>query len=126
VYLSLYDVGLLILFAVALAIGYYLITALRKIAEVVTQVSEMIEENRDSVEATLDVLPDLLENSNEVLLGVRKTVDTASAAVTTLEDNFTDTADKVQETMETALLYARCAGEVAKAVVGAFSKDGGK
>ena len=125
-YLSLYDVGLLILFAVALAIGYYLITALRKIAEVVTQVSEMIEENRDSVEATLDVLPDLLENSNEVLLGVRKTVDTASAAVTTLEDNFTDTADKVQETMETALLYARCAGEVAKAVVGAFSKDGGK
>ncbi|HWR31538.1 MAG TPA: DUF948 domain-containing protein [Negativicutes bacterium] len=125
-YLSLYDVGLLILFAVALAIGYYLITALRKIAEVVTQVSEMIEENRDSVEATLDVLPDLLENSNEVMLGVRKTVDTASAAVTTLEDNFTDTADKVQETMETALLYARCAGEVAKAVVGAFSKDGGK
>jgi len=126
VYLSLYDVGLLILFAVALAIGYYLIAALRKIAEVVTQVSEMIEENRDSVEATLDVLPDLLENSNEVMLGVRKTVDTASAAVTTLEDNFTDTADKVQETMEIALLYARCAGEVAKAVVGAFSKDGGK
>ena len=125
-YLSLYDVGLLILFAVALAIGYYLIAALRKIAEVVTQVSEMIEENRDSVEATLDVLPDLLENSNEVMLGVRKTVDTASAAVTTLEDNFTDTADKVQETMEIALLYARCAGEVAKAVVGAFSKDGGK
>lgn len=125
-YLSLYDVGLLILFAVALAIGYYLIATLRKIAEVVTQVSEIIEENRDSVEATLDALPDLLENSNEVMLGVRKTVDTASAAVTTLEDNFTDTADKVQETMETALLYARCAGEVAKAVVGAFSKDGGK
>ena len=125
-YISLYDVGLLILFAIALAIAYYLIVALRKIAGVVTQVSGMLEENRDSIEATLEVLPDLLSNSNEVVLGVRKTVDTASSAVASLEDNLTDTADKVQETMETALLYARCAGEVAKAVMGAFSKSGDK
>ena len=125
-YISLYDVGLLILFALALAITYYLVVTLRKIAGVVTQVSEMIEENRDSIEATLEVLPDLLSNSNEVVLGVRKTVDTASSAVASLEDNFTNTADKVQETMETALLYARCAGEVAKAVMGAFSKSGEK
>ena len=125
-YISLYDVGLLILFAIALAIAYYLIVALRKIAGLVTQVSGMLEENRDSIEATLEVLPDLLSNSNEVVLGVRKTVDTASSAVASLEDNLTDTADKVQETMETALLYARCAGEVAKAVMGAFSKSGDK
>ncbi len=123
-YISLYDVGLMILFSMALAIGYYLIVTLRKIAGVVTQVNGMLDENRDSIEATLAVLPNLLSNSNEVVLGVRKTVDTASAAVTSLEDNLTDTADKVQETMETALLYARCAGEVAKAVVGAFSKPG--
>lgn len=125
-YISLYDVGLLILFAMALAIGYYLIVTLQKIAGVVTQVSGMMEENKDSIEAALDVLPDLLSNSNEVVLGVRKTVDTASSAVASLEDNLTDTADKVQETMETALLYARCAGEVAKAVMGAFAKSGEK
>ena len=122
-YISLYDVGLIILFAMALAIGYYLIATLRKIAGVVTQVSEIIDENKDSVEATLEVLPELLSNSNEVVAGVRKTVETASSAVISLEDNLTDTADKVQETMETALLYARCAGEVAKAVMGAFSKS---
>ncbi len=122
-YISLYDVGLIILFAMALAIGYYLIATLRKIAGVVTQVSEIIDENKDSVEATLEVLPELLSNSNEVVAGVRKTVETASSAVISLEDNLTDTADKVQETMDTALLYARCAGEVAKAVMGAFSKS---
>ncbi len=126
VYISLYDVGLLILFAMALAIGFYLIAALRKIAAVVTQVNGMLEDNRESLGATLEVLPELLSNSNEVVVGVRKTIDSASSAVTTLEDNLTDTADKVQETMETALLYARCAGEVAKAVVGAFSKNSDK
>jgi len=126
VYISLYDVGLLILFTMALAIGFYLIAALRKIAAVVVQVDGMIAENRESLESTLEVLPELLANSNEVVVGIRKTIDSASSAVNTLEDNLTDTADKVQETMETALLYARCAGEVAKAVVGVFSKTGEK
>ena len=123
-YISLYDAGLLILFAMALAIGYYLIATLRKIALVVTQVNGILDENRESIGSTLDVLPELLANSNEVVLGVRKTVDTASSAVLSLEGNLTDTADKVQETMDTALLYARCAGEVAKAVMGAFSRTG--
>lgn len=125
-YISLYDAGLLILFAMALAIGYYLIATLRKLSLVIAQLNGMLDENRESIEATLEVLPELLSNSNEVMVGVRKTVDTASSAVTSLGDNLTDTADKVQETMETALLYARCAGEVAKAVVGAFSKSGEK
>ena len=125
-YISLYDAGLLILFAMALAIGYYLIATLRKIALVVTQVNGILDENRESIGSTLEVLPELLSNSNEVVLGVRKTVDTASSAVLSLEGNLTDTADKVQETMDTALLYARCAGEVAKAVMGAFSRSGEK
>ena len=125
-YISLYDAGLLILFAMALAIGYYLIATLRKIALVVTQVSGILDENRESISSTMEVLPELLSNSNEVVLGVRKTVDTASSAVLSLEGNITDTADKVQETMDTALLYARCAGEVAKAVMGAFSRSGEK
>ena len=125
-YVSLYDMGLLILFFLALSIGYYLIVALRGIISVVKQVGEVIDENQDSIGATLEVLPDLLANSNEVLIGVRKTVDTANSAVSCIEDNLADTADRVQETMETALLYARCAGEVAKAVVGAFSKAGDK
>ena len=125
-YISLYDAGLLILFAMALAIGYYLIATLRKIALVVTQVSGILNENRESIGSTMEVLPELLSNSNEVVLGVRKTVDTASSAVLSLEGNITDTADKVQETMETAMLYARCAGEVVKAVAGAFGKSGDK
>lgn len=125
-YISLYDAGLLILFVLALTIAYYLIDVLRKLSVTVTQVNGILAENRDSIEATIEVLPDLLANSNEVVIGVRKTVDTTSAALTTLEDNFTDTADKVQESMETALLYARCAAEVAKAVVGVFSKNGEK
>ena len=78
VYISLYDVGLLILFAMALAIGFYLIAALRKIAAVVTQVNGMLEDNRESLGATLEVLPELLSNSNEVVVGVRKTIDSAS------------------------------------------------
>lgn len=125
-YISLYDVALLILFVLALTIAYYLVVTLKKIAGVITQVSGMLDENRKSLDATIGVLPELLTNSNEVVLGVRKTIDTASSAVISLEDNLTDTADKVQETMETVMLYARCAGEVAKAVMGAFSKAGDK
>ena len=126
VYVSLYDMGLLILFVVALTVAYYLIAALRGVIGVIKQVSEVIDENQTAIGASLDVLPDLLTNSNEVVRGVRQTIDTANSAVSCIEDNLVDTADKVQETMETALLYARCAGEVVKAVVGAFSKSGEK
>ena len=125
-YLSLYDFGLLILFVVALAIAYYLIAALRSVIVVVKQVSDVINKNQSAIAETLEVLPDLLTNSNEVVLGVRKTIDTANSAVTCIEDNLVDTADRVQETMETAILYARCAAEVVKAVVGTFTKSGEK
>ena len=125
-YISLYDVGLLILFSVALTVGYYLIVVLRRLSEVVMQVGGILNENRKSIEETIEVLPELLNNSNQVVLGVRKTVEATSSAVTCIEDNLVDTADKVQETMETAMLYARCAGEVVRAVVSAFGKSNEK
>ena len=121
-YISLYDLGLLILFAIVLAIGYYLIAVLRKLAAVVAQINGMLAENRESIDSTLEVLPELLSNSNEVVAGVRKTVETANTAVACLEDNIVDTADKVQETIDTAMVYARCASEIVRAVVGAFAK----
>jgi len=123
-YLSLYDFGLLILFVAALAIAYYLIATLRSVVVLVKQVGDVINNNQAAVSETLEVLPELLSNSNEVVIGVRKTIDTANSAVTCIEDNIVDTADKVQETMETAILYARCAAEVVKAVVGTFSRSG--
>ena len=125
-YISLYDVGLLILFILALTIGFYLIVVLRRLTEVVVQVGGMLDENRKSIEETLEVLPELLNNSNEVVIGVRKTVEATSSAVTCLEDNLVDTADRVQETLDTALLYARCAGEVVKSVMGAFGRSSDK
>ena len=82
----------------------------------------MLADNRESIDSTLEVLPELLTNSNEVVAGVRKTVETANTAVACLEDNIVDTAGKVQETIDTALVYARCASEIVRAVVGAFSK----
>ena len=81
-YISLYDVGLLILFVVALTVGYYLIVVLRRLSEVVLRVGGILDENRKSIEQTLEVLPELLNNSNEVVAGVRKTVEATSSAVT--------------------------------------------
>ena len=63
VYVSLYDMGLLILFVVALTVAYYLIAALRGVIGVIKQVSEVIDENQTAIGASLDVLPDLLTNS---------------------------------------------------------------
>ena len=48
-YISLYDVGLLILFAVALTVGYYLIVVLRRLSEVVLRVGGILDENRKSI-----------------------------------------------------------------------------
>ena len=121
-YISLYDLALLILFALALAVGYYLIAALRKVVAVVAQVNDILADNRQSIDSTIEVLPALITNSNEVVAGVRKTVETANSAVSCIEDNIVDTADKVQETIDNAMLYARCAGEVVRAIIGAISK----
>lgn len=125
-YISLYDLGLFILFFIALGVGFYLIATLRAILGVVMQVRGVIENQRESLEETIEVLPELLNNSNAVVLGLRKTVETTSSAVSYLEGNITDTVDRVQETAETALLYARCVADVVKAVMTSFSKSGDK
>lgn len=122
-YISLYDLGLLILFVLALTVAYYLIVALKGIIGVTRQVGSLIDANQQSLGQTLEALPPLLENSNELVVSACKAVDTANSAVACIEDNLADTADKVQESVDTALLYARCAAEVAKAVVGVFSKS---
>ena len=125
-YISLYDLGLFILFFVALAVGAYLIATLRNVLGILSQVRGILENQRTAVEESIEVLPELLNNSNEVVLGLKKTIDSTSSAVTYLEGNLTDTVDKVQETAETALLYARCITDVVKAVMTSFSKAGDK
>jgi hypothetical protein len=125
-YISLYDLGLFILFFIALGVGFYLIATLRAVLGVVTQVRGVIENQREALEETIEVLPELLTNSNEVVLGLRKTVETTSSAVSYLEGNITDTVDRVQETAETALVYARCVADVIKAVMSSFSRSSDK
>lgn len=125
-YITLYDLGLFILFLVALGVGAYLIATLRALLGVLTEVRGVIENQRAALEESIEIMPELLNNSNEVVVGLRKTVESTSSAVTYLEGNLTETVDRVQETAETALLYARCITDVVKAVVASFSKSGDK
>ena len=48
-YISLYDLGLLILFILAITAFYYLIVALKGIIGVVRQVRNVIDDNQESI-----------------------------------------------------------------------------
>ncbi|HWR40245.1 MAG TPA: hypothetical protein VN611_12170 [Patescibacteria group bacterium] len=125
-YVSIYDVGLFIVFVMVLAIGFYLIAALKIIKRVMTQTSDVICANQKTFEIAHEVLPELMVNSSKMVQGALKMLESANSAVADVESSVVGNADKLQETIEMALVYAHYAAEMAKGVVGVFSNNGKK
>ncbi|EAX47880.1 conserved hypothetical protein [Thermosinus carboxydivorans Nor1] len=125
-YISLYDLGLIILFCLALVAGYYLIVTLRAILAVTRTIAAIIDSRRSALEKSIELLPEILNNTNEAIVAVKTTAEPVSSLARYLESNLTETADNFERLAETVLLYARWAAEIIKQVMALLSKKGDK
>ena len=119
-YISLYDLGMFILFTVALIISGYLIAVLRSAFCVLGQVRGIIAKHDDDINEMLSALPQTLTNINDLSVQLKETADQTNNAFGFLQNNLTDTVDELRDGWETFAIYAKVISEVFRTV---FSKS---
>jgi len=119
-YVSLSDIGLFILFLLAVIVSVCLIFVLTRAFCVLGHVRGILEDHEDDIRETLSVLPEVLSNVNELSMTVKNTVSQTSTALSSIQDEFVDTVDDLRDGLETFSLYAKVIGEIVRSI---FSKS---
>lgn len=122
-YITLGDLGLFILFIIAVTAGIFLIIVLVQLMGLLKKVRFIVDKNEQNLDQSLNTLPKVMDNVNEataiVKNGLYKTEDT----IDTLTETFFTSASAVETKTETILSYVAIASEVAKGVYDFFTKD---
>jgi uncharacterized protein YoxC len=107
-YISIYDLGISIIFLIVVIIGIYLISVIRKVMFILDDVKRVLDTNETSIRETISLLPAVLSNVNQITASIKETASQAN-----------DVIYDVRVEWETLLIYAKAVGQIIKAL---FSK----
>lgn len=119
VYISVYDLGLLILFAMFVAMGGYIIVVLRKVLCMLGLVQGIFAEHRGDITNTFSLLQETLANVNTLSNSLKEVTDQMNKPARALPPEIINTVDDLRENIEVVTLYAQLVVDVVKAL---FSK----
>lgn len=145
--ISLGDLGLFILFVLAVVVGIYLVITLRNVSMVLKQAKKILDENEQPIKELIKPLPKIAKNfegiTGKVSKGVEdvdkkvpcimknvdgitdnlnKSTKSINTAVDTIGEGITDTLSIVQGTAGDVTMYIKIINEIAKFMTGVFSK----
>jgi len=119
-YISLYDLGLFIIFMVILIVSGYFIAVLHRAFCVLGYVREILGSRGEDIHQIIAGLPEALANINKLSISLKAIADQANGTFDSLQTNLTDTVDDLRDGVETFMVYAKVLAEVCRAV---FSKS---
>lgn len=122
-YISLHDLGLIILFIVALCAGIYFIFTLRNLNLLMTQAGDFFKRHREDLDKSLKQLPDTIKSTNEMAQSVRHQVDEVGSTLSTLGVGLSETVATINDKTDTGLTIIKGAGEIFKILVETFTKS---
>jgi len=120
-YISLYDVGLFMMFIIILIIGSYLIAVLHRTFCMLGHVRSVLDDHGDNIGQIISMLPATLANINGLVVSLKETADQANGALGSLQHNLIETVDDLRYGVENFAVYAKIIGEIWRAI---FSKAG--
>ncbi|MDR3565811.1 MAG: hypothetical protein P4N59_30845 [Negativicutes bacterium] len=115
-YISLFDLGLVILFTITVVVSGYLIAVLRRALCVLGHVRGILDDHDEDIRATLTLLPETLANVNELASNFKETAEQTSSALSSLQN---DVVDDLRDGLESFAVYAKVIGDVLRMI---FSK----
>lgn len=119
-YISLYDLGLFILFMITVVVSGYLIAVLHRTFCVLGYVREILSAHNTDICEMLSVLPKAMANVSELADSLKKAVDQAGSAFAFLQNDISDTVDDLRDGLETFAVYAKVIYDVFRVI---FSKS---
>lgn len=112
-YISLYDLGLFILFASAVVVSIYLVAVLRRAFCVLGHIRGILDDHDEDIRESLELLPQALANVNELSVTLKEATDQTSSAIYSLQNNV---VEDLRDGMETFMVYAKVLGEIFRAI----------
>lgn len=106
-YISIYDLGISIIFLLVAIIGIYLIRVIRKILLILDDVKRILDANEISLKETITLLPAVLSNMNQIAASVKETASQANDVIYDMRGEW-----------ETLLIYAKAAGQIIRTLFG--------
>lgn len=119
-YISLYDLGMFIIFIIILIASSYLIAVLHRAFRLLGRVQGVLDTHSNDIRQTISELPIALAHVNELAVSLKETADQTNSAFGSLQNSLTDTVDDLRYGVETCIVYAKIIGEVYRAI---FSKS---
>ncbi len=115
-YISLYDLGLFILFIVLIVVSGYLIAVLHRTFCVLGYVQKLFNHHKDDIDEIISGLPDALVNLNQLTISLKAIADQTNHALDSLQDNITGTVDDLRDGIESFTFYGKIIAEVVRAI----------
>ncbi|QNU68259.1 hypothetical protein EHE19_007560 [Ruminiclostridium herbifermentans] len=109
-----------VIFCLAVIVGVFLIILLINCLKVVKKVSNLIDNNANSVTNTISALPETLKSVDELAVSAKGTIDKANSIVSTVEENVTDS---FSINAENILNIINIASSVIKSILNAFTSS---
>jgi methyl-accepting chemotaxis protein len=119
--ITLNELGLIIIFAIILAVGVYAVIALRNISESVKEITGFIRQHRKELDKSVLNIAITSENMSQFSRQIKKGIGEAEDTLETISRKASKNAPVLNEKTDQFVTYALIFGEVAKALADLFS-----
>ena len=97
-YISLQDLGILILFLSGVTAIVILSIVLIRLNSLIGKITNIVDKNRGNIDKTMDQLPDTITNANTAISEVRATANSATGFIEGIGETVSESAASVEDT----------------------------
>lgn len=122
-YISLHDLGSLILFLIYSVLGVVATVFLLNLIKFVKSARTLIDKNKDNIDNTLEIIPKTISNINDTTLAIKDGVKKTTEIVDVAGETFAETVATVSQGTESLLSQFSILSPILGAIISLFSKD---
>lgn len=115
-YISLYDLGMFILFTILMIVSGYLIAVLHRAFCVLGHILGILNTHKEDISEIISGLPNALLNLNALTISLKAIADQTNGAITLLQENITDTVDDLRDGLESVAVYGKIIAELFRVI----------
>lgn len=114
--LPVHDIFSIILYILGAVTLVVLIIGLMKLVKILSQVNNLIGDNRKNIDRVLETAPETLENINETVVQAKSTINRAGSAVGIFSDGVDDTVTEINYGYASIIDVVKAVGDVVRLI----------
>lgn len=121
-YISMGDLALFVMFCLVTIVSVFLAITLNNLNSLIIMVNRVIYSNKDSIDKTMSILPNSVENFNDAAVSFKYTMDKAGSVVGTFDEAVIGTVT-VSDTAENIFEFVKIVGSVVRYIAGVINRE---